>query len=143
MAKIERFEDVEAWQEARKLVNRIYTLTREKDFSRDFALRDQIRRASGSVMHNIAEGFGAGSDKEFVRFLRYALRSAIETQSQLYTALDQKYVSQKAFEDIYQHVEKTKGKIHGFIGYLIKSQSRKVIKENSINYLFKDDTPTS
>lgn len=75
MAKIERFEDVVAWQLARDLVNAVYSATKEEQFTKDFGLRDQIRRASISVMANIAEGFDAGSDAELVRFLRYSLRS--------------------------------------------------------------------
>ncbi|MCL5428585.1 MAG: four helix bundle protein [Chloroflexi bacterium] len=93
MPKIERFEDLQSWQKARLLVNRIYKLTLNGSFSKDFALRDQIRRSGGSVMHNIAEGFDAGSDLEFVRFLKMARRSASEVQSQLYLAVDLNYIS--------------------------------------------------
>lgn len=89
MATIRRFEDLHAWQSARELTHSIYELTRSGDFAKDFGLRDQIRRAASSVMLNIAEGFDAGSDAEFVRFLGYARRSASETQAGLYTALDQ------------------------------------------------------
>jgi four helix bundle protein len=81
MAKIERFEDVQSWQKARELANLIYSLTSEGNFVKDFELRNQIRRASGSIMHNIAEGFDAGSNPEFIRFLKMARRSASEVQS--------------------------------------------------------------
>lgn len=70
--KIERFEDIRAWQQARELTNLVYDLTVQAKFSKDFRLRDQIQGAAGSIMHNIAEGFDDGSDIEFVRFLKYA-----------------------------------------------------------------------
>jgi four helix bundle protein len=93
MAKIERFEDLHAWQASRELVNQVYSLLRQKDFAGDFGLTNQITRSAGSVMHNIAEGFDAGTDRQFVLFLGYARRSASEVQSQLYTALDQGYIN--------------------------------------------------
>ncbi len=93
MATIKNFEDLESWQKARKLAGTIYELTRKESFARDFGLRDQIQRASGSVMHNIAEGFDSGSDPEFVRFLKMARRSASEVQSELYLALDCQYIT--------------------------------------------------
>ena len=75
---VRNFEDLQVWQEARELAGYVYELTRKDGFSRDFGLRDQIQRAAGSVMHNIAEGFEAGSNLEFVRFLKMARRSAGE-----------------------------------------------------------------
>src|SRR3990172_5143581 len=90
-----------AWSSARELVQMVYEVTRQSRFNRDFALRDQIRRAVISVMSNIAEGFGTGSDADFVRFLGYARRSASETQSQLYSALDQYYISSEKFDETY------------------------------------------
>lgn len=115
---IERFEDIEAWQLARELTKEIYVITGAGDFSRDFGLRDQIRRAAGSVMHNIAEGFDAGSDAEFIRFLRYAQRSCTEVQSELYVALDQHYVSEEQFKDLFELTQSAYNKIGGFIKYL-------------------------
>lgn len=88
MAKIERFEDLQSWQKARELANVVYDLTNNSQFAKDFGLRNQIQRAAGSVMHNIAEGFDAGSNPEFIRFLKMARRSASEVQSQLYLAFD-------------------------------------------------------
>lgn len=93
MAKIERFEDLHSWQKARKLANLIYDLTGDANFSKDFRLKSQIQDAAGSVMHNIAEGFDAGTNPEFIRFLKIARRSASEVQSQLYFALDRKYIT--------------------------------------------------
>lgn len=94
MAMIQRFEDILAWQEARKLVKMIYSITSKELFSKDFGMRDQIRRASVSVMANIAEGFDCESKVEFARFLGIARRSAVEVQSLLYAALDAEYINQ-------------------------------------------------
>jgi len=94
MAKIERFEDLQSWQKARQLANLIYDLTEHSKFSKDFRLSGQIQDAAGSVMHNIAEGFDSGTNPEFIRFLKIARRSASEVQSELYLALDRKYISQ-------------------------------------------------
>jgi four helix bundle protein len=92
MMKIERFEDIEGWQEARVLARMVYGVSDKGQFARDFPLRRQIEDATASVMANIAEGFDAGSDAEFIRFLCYARRSASEVQSHLYIALDRGYV---------------------------------------------------
>lgn len=121
--RIERFEDVKAWQEARELAKMIYNATGNGAFSRDFRLRDQIRDAAGSIMHNVAEGFDAGGDKEFIRFLRYSRRSASEVQSQLDVALDQKYIDRQHFQLIYDRATQTKKLINGFIGYLQRSNT--------------------
>ena len=80
MTKVRRFEDLICWQKARELANIVYEITRHPEFSKDFRLRDQILDASGSVMHNIAEGCDAGTDPEFVRFLKMARRSGSEIQ---------------------------------------------------------------
>ena len=108
MGTIKRFEDIKAWHSARELVNFIYQITTLSAFSKEYGLRDQIRRAAGSVMHNIAEGFDSGSDAEFVRFLGYARRLVSEVQSQLYTALDQDYLHSNDFQQIYELAETTK-----------------------------------
>ncbi|RME89005.1 MAG: four helix bundle protein [Anaerolineae bacterium] len=121
MARIERFEDLQCWQKARELANRVYELTRKEKFARDFELRDQIRRAAGSVMHNIAEGFDAGSNAEFIRFLKMARRSASEVQSQLYLALDQDYITEDELRFVYDLATETKRLINGMIAYLRKS----------------------
>lgn len=97
MATFKRFEDIGAWQKARELTRQIYGVTKTGEFARDFSLRDQIRRASVSVMGNIAEGFGRHSDKEFANFLNIAIGSVTEVQSHLYVALDQSYIEQPKF----------------------------------------------
>ena len=98
---IRRFEDIEGWQMARELTHRVYAVARQGEFARDFGLRDQITRAAGSAMHNIAEGFDGGSNAEFVKFLRYAQRSCSEVQSELYVALDNEYITPSQFNSIY------------------------------------------
>jgi len=92
MTAITRFEEIEAWKTARQLTNMVYALSNKEGFNRDFGLRDQIRRASVSVMSNIAEGFESRTDVQFINFLGMARASAGEVRAQLYIALDQKYV---------------------------------------------------
>ena len=92
MSLIKHFEEIHAWQEARILVQQGYALTQSGSFSKDYGLRDQIQRAAVSVMTNIAEGFDCESKVEFARFLGIARRSAVEVQSLLYIALDNRYI---------------------------------------------------
>jgi len=98
--RIERFEDLIAWQKARMLTKRIYKITKEGEFSRDFGLRDQIRRAAVSIMSNLAEGFERGGRSEFHQFLVIAKGSCAELKSQLYVALDAEYIDQNVFEEV-------------------------------------------
>ena len=126
--KIERFEDIEAWQLARELTRKAYDLRKKSAFARDFGLKGQIQDAAGSSMHNIAEGFDSETNPEFVRFLRYAKRSCTEVQSELYVALDQQYITNAEFQDVYDHAGRTRAAIRGFIKYLVsyqKSQQKK------------------
>ena len=122
--KITRFEEIEEWQLGREITRKIYFFAYQERFSRDFGLKDQIQRSAGSVMHNVAEGFDSGSNAEFVRFLRYAQRSCTEVQSQLYVALDQKYLSSNEFEDVFSLADHTKSKIGGLIKYLLKNDKK-------------------
>lgn len=121
--KIEKFEDIRAWQQARELTNLVYDLTEKGNFVKDYRLRDQIQGAAGSIMHNIAEGFDDGSDVEFIRFLKYARRSASEVQSETYLALDRKYITPQDFQQVYGMATTTKKSINAFIAYLRKSKS--------------------
>ena len=116
--RIDRFEDIEAWQLARVLTQKVYSLTKKGNFARDFGLKNQIQDAGGSSLHNIAEGFDAETNPEFVRFLRYAKRSCTEVQSEPYVALDQQYITKLEFEDVYSHAGRTRAAIRGFIKYL-------------------------
>jgi len=118
MSKIERFEDIQAWQKARKITNSIYRVSGKDKFKKDFALSDQIRKASISIMSNIAEGFSRETDKEFIRFLTIAKASASEVQSQLYIALDQNYIDKKEFEELYDSLDHCSRQIANFRSYL-------------------------
>jgi four helix bundle protein len=116
--KLTRFEDLDCWQEARKLVNKVYTVTKDGKFKKDLRLSGQIQAASASIMANIAEGFIRRSNKEFNQFLYIAMSSAAEVQSHLYIALDQGYIDQKQFGAIYDQANKTAKIISGLIKYL-------------------------
>ena len=102
MAAITRFEDIVAWQEARKLTRHVYGVTGREPFARDFGMRDQIQRASVSSMSNIAEGFGRGTQGQFITFLGYCLGSLDETQSHLCAAYDREYLSREDFGELFQ-----------------------------------------
>lgn len=116
--KIERFEDIQGWQEARKLAKQIYELTRRDPFKKDYGLGSQIQKAAVSIMANIAEGFDRQSKKEIIRFFDYSSASSAELQSHLHVAFDQKYISEKDFKEAYDQAKKTKNLINGFIAYL-------------------------
>jgi len=141
MTKVRRFEDLICWQKARKLANSIHGLTRHPEFSKDFRLRYQILDAAGSVMHNIAEGCDAGTDPEFICFLKMSRRSASEVQSELYLALDRKYIVEADLKPAYDQADEVKRLINGLIAYLRKNGSNagNRIGEDQNDYLL--DTP--
>jgi four helix bundle protein len=118
MARIERFEDIAAWQKARELTACIYGVTRQGEFARDFGLRDQVRRASVSIMSNIAEGFERSSDRELGHFLSIAKGSSGEVRSDLYIALDARFISEPVFTDLRCRAEEVSRMLGGFMGYL-------------------------
>ena len=122
MGTIERFEDLEAWKLARELTSLVYTCSGAGNFGRDFALRDQIRRASISIVSNIAEGFERDGDKEFLQFLSMAKGSCGEVRAQLYLALDQKYISDALFQELTTKAIQLSRVISGLIRYLRQSQ---------------------
>lgn len=122
--KITRFEDIEAWQVSRELCRSVQRVIGSGEFAKNYALKDQIDRASGSVMDNIAEGFNGGSTAEFIRFLCYAQRSCLEVQSQLYRALDRDFVSQSEFDELYEQADKARAKTGGLIKYLKSFKQR-------------------
>ena len=113
-----RFEDLPCWQKARELCRVVFKLISRGEFKRDFNLKDQIWRAAGSVMDNIAEGFDDGGRKEFIKFLGYSQRSCGEVQSQLYRALDCQYISKDQFEQVYDLASECRKQIKGFRKYL-------------------------
>jgi four helix bundle protein len=124
MAKIERFEDLISWQKARELNRLVYKISANGIFAKDFGLRDQIRRASISIMSNIAEGFERGGDKEFVQFLSNAKGSCGEVRCQLYAALDEKYLSETEFKQLSERSLEVSRLISGFMTYLRRSELR-------------------
>jgi four helix bundle protein len=124
MAGIKRFEELEVWKLARELTNLIYRATASGEFSRDFGLKDQIRRSAVSILSNIAEGFERGGDKEFIQFLAIAKGSCGETRAQLYVALDQKYITETQFAKLVDIATKTSRMLSGLIGYLKRSELR-------------------
>ncbi len=122
MAKIEKFEDILAWQKARELTQLVYRATRKGEFAKDFALRDQIRRAVISITSNIAEGFERGGTKEFVQFLGHAKGSCGEVRSQLYIALDEAYLSQPDWEELHNRCLEISRLLDGFAKYLRQTE---------------------
>lgn len=123
--KIERFEVIEAWQLARELTRKVYGLTKKAGFAKDYGLKKQIQSAAGSSMHNIAEGFDSETNPEFIRFLRYAKRSCTEVQSELYLALDEKYISSDEFQETFELARRTRAAVRGFINFLKKFEDHK------------------
>ena len=120
--KVKRFEDLDCWKKSRKLSSRVYEVTGGGKFARDFALKDQFRRASISMLSNIAEGFERGGDKEFLHFLAMAKGSCGEVRAQLYVALDQEYLPTEAFDLLLESVEEIGRMISGLMKYLGMSQ---------------------
>jgi four helix bundle protein len=120
--KINRFEDLECWQEARKLVNMVYNaIKRSEGFKKDFRFASQITSASVSVMSNIAEGFARRSNKEFAHYLFISQGSTAEVQSIAYIALDQSYISKEEFENLYRQAETVSKLNSGLINYLLNN----------------------
>lgn len=135
MATIKKFEDLEVWQLARQLENKIFEKTSNGKLTKDFKLKDQMNASSGSIMDNIAEGFGRASRLEFVQFLSIANGSGNELQSQIYRCLDRKYILQSEFDELYQLNDLVCRKINAFMSYLNKSSvkgqkfaNRKIVK---------------
>ena len=122
MAKIERFEDIKAWQLARGLCKQINGFTLRQAFSRDFRLIGQIKGSSGSIMDNITEGFERNGNREFIQFLSIAKGSCGETRSQLYRAIDNEYITKEEFDHAFQMAEEASKLISGFMEYLNQSE---------------------
>jgi len=132
MSTVKSFEELTIWQEARELTNRIYILS--KRFSKEelYGLTSQIRRASVSIMSNIAEGFNRRSTKEFINFLIISRASISEVQNDLYISLDLNYINKEEFETIYNHAQKISMSINKLITYL-RSQVKTYLKTTKIN----------
>lgn len=121
VAAIEKFEDIVAWQKGREMTRIVHRMSKRGEFAKDFGLKDLIRRAAVSATSNIAEGFERGGNKEFVQFLSNAKGSAGEVRPKLYAAIDENYISQKKFEDLYERCLEVGRVIDGFMSYLQKS----------------------
>jgi four helix bundle protein len=124
MNRIEKFEDIVAWQKARVLTKEIYRCTQLGGFARDYGLKDQIQRASVSTMANVAEGFERGGDKEFTQLLSTSKGSCGEVKSHLYVALDQGYFTQMGFDQLYGQASEVSRLLLGFMSYLRESNLR-------------------
>ncbi len=134
MEKITRFEDLICWQKARLLVSDIYHITKTGQLSKDFGLRDQLRRARVSVMTNIAEGFSRFHNKEFVRFLNISQSSASEVISLLYITLDNGYLNKDEVLLLQKRARETRAVTLGLLKYVNKSRSSNKISEPVGNY---------
>jgi four helix bundle protein len=124
MARIDKFEDLEIWQNARIICNRVELLFQTTPISKNYRLRDQMEGSSGSIMDNIAEGFDRDGNKEFHNFLSYSKGSTSELKSQLYRALDKNYISEEQFNELTEMCETTKNKIGAFMYYLRNSEHK-------------------
>ena len=122
MATIKRFEDLEIWQEARRLAIIIHKISVETDLKTDFKFKEQLKSSSGSVMDNVAEGFERDGNLEFRQFLSIAKGSAGEVRSQVYRAFDYGYIDEQLFLQLKNDYEKLRGKIKNFISYLNKKE---------------------
>ena len=123
--KIKKFEDLEVWKLSLKITKEIYDLTAKKDFSKDFNLKDQIRKAIISVSSNIVEGFEKNNNNEFIRFLKIAKGSVGEARNQLYIALAVDYIAKKEFKKINEKLKNLANQIGAFIVYLEKIRKNK------------------
>jgi len=118
MGKFSSFEEINSWQKSRIFNKRIYQITENSNFKKDFDLVRQIRRASISISSNIAEGFERNTDKEFIYFLYVAKASAGEVRSQIYLAFDLEYIAKQEFDELLESVTEISKLISGFIKYL-------------------------
>lgn len=134
MATAERFEDLRCWQTGRQLTKLVYAYSEDGTFANDFSLKDQIRRASVSVMSNIAEGFNSRTTGQFINLLGRARGSASEVQAQLYVALDRDYVNQEQFEEAYDLADKASRQIYRFTQYLKSQSDEGSVGEPTVSY---------
>jgi len=134
MTTAKRFEELDVWQRSRELTNLIYAFSKSDDFSRDFALRDQIRRASISVMSNIAEGFESSTQQTFIKYLGYAKASSGEVRAQLYIMKDQGYISEEDFSKAFDAAEICSKQLSRFIQYLNNQPNSRHVREDGVTY---------
>ena len=124
MATVKNFEDLEIWQEARRLSQEIIAVSKKTDLKSDYRLRDQIKASAGSVMDNIAEGFERDGNREFIQFLSIAKASAGEKRSQLYRLFDNEYISDKKLKVLVDNYKLVSRRIANFMNYLNKEDFR-------------------
>jgi four helix bundle protein len=143
MATFNSFEEIIAWQKAKILCSKIHSIAIATGLSKDYKLKDQINGSSGSIMDNIAEGFGRVGNKEFIQFLGVSLGSTCECQSQLYRILDRNYINKVLFDELYFLCDEIRRMIFGLIKYIqtsstkgLKFKNRKNDKNN------KNDNPS-
>ncbi|GBF18867.1 MULTISPECIES: four helix bundle protein [Arenibacter] len=122
MAKVERFEDLEIWQLAREICNKVHQIFETTSLGDNYALRNQMDKSSGSIMDNISEGFERNGNREFIQFLSIAQASCGELRSQLYRVLDRNHIDKASFEALYEMVLLESKKISSFINYLSRSE---------------------
>lgn len=134
MATIKRFEDLDAWKVSRELCDKIGKIIDNEAFKKNFRLIGQVEGSSGSIMDNIAEGFERGSRAEFIVFLGYSKGSCGELRSQLYRALDRKYITQEQFEELYLMLVRISAMLQKFISYLLKSDVTGLRKKGPLNH---------
>ena len=134
MPTITRFEDIEAWKTARELTRKIYSLTEQGQFSKDFGLKNQIQRASVSVMSNIAEGFESRTQSQFLEYLGRSKASTGEVRCQLYIALDLKYLTQAQFNQVFDLADKSSRQIARFMDYLETHPQSRRVREEGFEY---------
>ena len=134
MTTAKRFEDLEVWQRAKDLTNLIYKYSAEGSFSRDFGLRDQMRRSSVSIMSNIAEGFEGQTQAMFIKYLGYAKGSAGELRAQLYIARDQGYITEEDLTTMFSTTEICSRQLTRLIQYLESQPNARRVREDGATY---------
>ena len=131
-------EEIKAWQASRQLANRAFELYSREPFSKDYGLKDQLNRSTGSIMDNIAEGYGRMGNREFINFLSYAKGSCLEAKSQLIRAYDRNYITEAELDELEEMVNKVDNLIGGFMSYLKKSDFKgQKFKEEQAPYNIK------
>jgi four helix bundle protein len=129
MATIKKFEELDMWKLSRELCNKIGGIIDKGDFKNNFRIIGQIEGSSGSIMDNIAEGFERGTKAEFIQFLGYSKGSCGELRSQLYRALDRKYINQEQFDELYSFCVRISAMLQKFIEYLLRTEIKGVRKK--------------